>query len=254
MSRIAPERTRRALPRAADSDSPEVARGPGRPKGQTADATKERILDAGESLFAEGGYEGTSIRDIADVAGLQLAAIGYHFGPKEALFDAVVKRRAAIMNARRITSLAAARASKARGKSLLVALIRGYVAPFFEMASGGDQGWRNYATLMGRLANSQRGTDVISRHYDTTARAYIDAFLDAVPGASEQAVVDGFMVMVSAMLAVCAGTGRAERLMDTTQHPTPADATFNDLVNFIEAGFSAMARQSQTAPLRKTKP
>ncbi len=159
----------------------------------------------------------------------------------------------AILNARRMTSLAAVRASNARGKSQLAPLIRSYVAPFFEMASGGDQGWRNYATLMERLANSPRGTDVISRHYDVTARAYIDAFRVAVPGASEQVVVDGFMVMVSAMLAVCAGTGRAERLMDNASGPALADATFDDLVHFMEAGFSAITRQSQTAPLRKAK-
>lgn len=230
-----------------------VARGPGRPKGRTADGTKERILDAGEALFAEGGYDGTSIRDIADGAGVKLAVVGYHFGPKEQLFDAVVRRRASIMSAQRIRSLEAARNSGKRGKALLAALIRGYVAPFFEMASSGDRGWRNYATLMGRLANSPRGTDVIDRHYDITARAYVDAFHSALPDANRQAIVDGFLVMVSAMLAICAGTGRAERLMQKPAGAIAPTITFDDLTAFIVAGFSAIGQALPRQPLRKGK-
>jgi AcrR family transcriptional regulator len=247
-AKSAPAR-RKARP-ATRSDG-DAARGPGRPKGQTADATKERILDAGEALFAEGGYEGTSIRDIADGAGVRLAVVGYHFGPKEQLFDAVVRRRASIMNSRRMRSLEDACRSGKRGKALLGALTRGYVAPFFEMASSGDSGWRNYATLMGRLANSPRGTDVVSRHYDTTARAYIDEFRRALPVANEQAIIDGFMVMVSAMLAICAGTGRAERLMQKPKGAVAPAVIFDDLTAFMVAGFSATGRTSQ--PIRHGK-
>ena len=44
--------------------------------------TQERILAAAEELFAEAGYEGTSIRQIALKAGVPVALISYHFGGK----------------------------------------------------------------------------------------------------------------------------------------------------------------------------
>jgi AcrR family transcriptional regulator len=44
--------------------------------------TKERILDAAERLFAERGFAGTSLRSVTKQAGVNLAAIHYHFGAK----------------------------------------------------------------------------------------------------------------------------------------------------------------------------
>ena len=42
--------------------------------------TRERLLSAGERLFATRGIDAVSVRDITDAAGANLAAINYHFG------------------------------------------------------------------------------------------------------------------------------------------------------------------------------
>ena len=52
--------------------------------------TKERILDAAERLFAREGFHNTSLRAITGEADVNLAAVNYHFGSKEALLDAVI--------------------------------------------------------------------------------------------------------------------------------------------------------------------
>lgn len=54
--------------------------------------TRTHILDAAERLFAERGYRGTSVRAITDNAGVNLAAVGYHFGSKSELLAAVARR------------------------------------------------------------------------------------------------------------------------------------------------------------------
>ncbi|MET0379536.1 MAG: TetR family transcriptional regulator, partial [Spongiibacteraceae bacterium] len=46
---------------------------------QRGDATRDRILDAAEQLFAECGFDGTSMRDISSAAQAELGSIGYHF-------------------------------------------------------------------------------------------------------------------------------------------------------------------------------
>ena len=54
--------------------------------------TVERILDAAQQLFAERGFAETSLRTITARAGVNLAAVNYHFGSKDALIQAVFMR------------------------------------------------------------------------------------------------------------------------------------------------------------------
>lgn len=54
--------------------------------------TVARILDAAEHLFAERGFAETSLRTITARAGVNLAAVNYHFGSKKALIQAVFAR------------------------------------------------------------------------------------------------------------------------------------------------------------------
>ena len=54
--------------------------------------TVERILDAAEVLFAERGFAETSLRTITSAAGVNLAAVNYHFGSKKSLIHAVFVR------------------------------------------------------------------------------------------------------------------------------------------------------------------
>lgn len=54
--------------------------------------TVERILDAAEQLFADRGFAETSLRLITSRAGVNLAAVNYHFGSKKALIQAVFSR------------------------------------------------------------------------------------------------------------------------------------------------------------------
>ncbi|HRP33565.1 MAG TPA: TetR family transcriptional regulator [Agriterribacter sp.] len=51
------------------------------------------ILDVAEQLFSERGFDGTSVRDIAGQAGVNLAMISYYFGSKEKLLVALIAHR-----------------------------------------------------------------------------------------------------------------------------------------------------------------
>ncbi|MXM65357.1 TetR family transcriptional regulator [Streptomyces sp. HUCO-GS316] len=61
-----------------------------RTAGSTAEVTRRRILEAANTLFAERGYAGTSMRDIAEHLGMTSAALYYHFPAKEELLSALV--------------------------------------------------------------------------------------------------------------------------------------------------------------------
>jgi len=67
------------------------------PKGQRA---RTQILATAETLFAERGFHGASMRDLADAAGLPLATLVYHFARKEQLYAAVLSAIAAQLDER----------------------------------------------------------------------------------------------------------------------------------------------------------
>src|SRR5207248_1431431 len=67
--------------------------------------TRTRILDAAEELFMLHGFEGTSMRLLTAKAGVNLAAVNYHFGSKDALIEAVFRRRLDPMNVARVAEL-----------------------------------------------------------------------------------------------------------------------------------------------------
>lgn len=55
---------------------------------------KNKILDAAEKLFVEKGFDGTSVRELAQNAGVNIAMISYYFGAKENLLEAIMERKA----------------------------------------------------------------------------------------------------------------------------------------------------------------
>jgi AcrR family transcriptional regulator len=218
----------------------------GRPTGRDPEQTRIAILDVAEALFSELGYEGTSIRDIANGCNVQAAVIGYHFGSKVELFNAVVGRRAVIINDIRRRTLDAQRSAIKESPLPVDALIHMYVAPLLEATSHGDSGWRNFASLMGRLANSPRGTEMINQHYSEVASLYMNEFRRSLPSVPDGRLIDGFLYMVSAMLFVCADTGRWEA-MAQRGHDGHRDsqAILEDLVPFISGGFKALLKNTK---------
>src|SRR5512140_1906730 len=91
--------------------------------------TRTRILDAAEELFMQHGFEGTSMRLLTGKAGVNLAAVNYHFGSKHALIEAVFRRRLDPMNAARIAELDKLEADCAGRPSTPEAIIRAFLAP-----------------------------------------------------------------------------------------------------------------------------
>src|SRR5713226_85139 len=89
--------------------------------------TRTRILDAAEELFMQHGFEGTSMRLLTTKAGVNLAAVNYHFGSKHALIEAVFRRRLDPMNVARIAELEKLEAEDRANSP--EAIIRAFITP-----------------------------------------------------------------------------------------------------------------------------
>src|SRR5262245_64123957 len=109
--------------------------------------TRTRILDAAEELFMQHGFEGTSMRQLTAKAEVNLAAVNYHFGSKDALIEAVFRRRLDPMNAARIAALDEIEAA---ASPTTEAIIRAFVGPSLRMMEDAKGGGRNFIRLLGR--------------------------------------------------------------------------------------------------------
>ena len=145
--------------------------------------TRTRILDAAEELFMQHGFEGTSMRTLTGKASVNLAAVNYHFGSKDALIEAVFRRRLDPMNAARIAELdrleAAAGASPPEAEAIIRAFLRASLGMIEDTKSGG----RNFTRLLGRAYTepSKPIRALIGQLYAPAMARYKSAFERALP-------------------------------------------------------------------------
>lgn len=114
--------------------------------------TKERLLDAAEGLFADQGFRATSVRAITRAAGANLAAVGYHFGSKEALIEAVIDRRLIPLNRARQAQLDAAieAAAVAHHLPVVTDVLRAFIEPSLRFRAA-EPASRSFIALIGRV-------------------------------------------------------------------------------------------------------
>src|SRR5690349_7711707 len=117
-------------------------------KGVALDATsadtKTRILDAAEQLFMEHGFEATSLRSLTAAAGVNLAAVNYHFGSKEELFQAVLTRRLDPMNQERIELLERVEREAGGKPSTVEKILFAMLIPALRLARDEERGGKNF--------------------------------------------------------------------------------------------------------------
>jgi AcrR family transcriptional regulator len=118
--------------------------------------TKDRLLDTAEVLFSRDGYRGTSLRTLTAEAGVNLAAVNYHFGSKKALLMAVFARRLDHLNRIRMQRLREIdiMAREGQGTPSVQDIMRAFIAPMFLLREAGE-GSRSFTTLIARILNDQ---------------------------------------------------------------------------------------------------
>ncbi|MFZ5496276.1 MAG: TetR/AcrR family transcriptional regulator [Verrucomicrobiota bacterium] len=115
--------------------------------------TKERILFFAESLFAEHGYTGVSLRQITTAAKVNLASVNYHYYDKERLYREILRRRMAQINRERVALLTEAQVRAGEAPPPLPAIFDALARPLFlPSAEAGPVAPR----LLGRLLSERQ--------------------------------------------------------------------------------------------------
>lgn len=136
----------------------------------TVATTRERLLAAAERLLAADGYDAVSVRSICAEAGVNPAAVHYHFGSKQALVAALLEERLGPLWA---SGLAAATADHGSVRAVVEAVI----APFVGLA----------ADPMGRVHLRLLAQFVLGRHAGEWRQPWfrMDSWVALLPGVGE---------------------------------------------------------------------
>jgi len=135
------------------------------------DSTKARILDAAAQLFAREGFKGTTTRDIADRAGVNIAQVHYHWGSKEELWNAVLFSVIAQGFERSVALLAESGDEMPKSPESLRKVIRG----LFDFMADNPNGALLLQQGRERGSESEAARDFASRLLDAYAQFIDDA-------------------------------------------------------------------------------
>ena len=178
--------------------------------------TRERILDAGERLFMAHGYEGTSMRQITGEAGVNLAAVNYHFGSKESLMQEVFRRRLDWLNEERMRVLNEMEA-EAIGKALKPSqIVDGFFGTLLRMAGDENRGGMVFLRLLGRTLTepSEFIRAFLAHEYQAVMDRYKEALFKALPEVPKAEIVWRFHFMLGATSYAIAGTDALRLVTD----------------------------------------
>lgn len=205
---------------------------------------KTRILDAAEQLFAEHGYDGVTLRQIATLAKVDVALTNYHFGSKNGLFRAVFERRAVVLNDVRSQALDACLAKAAPNPPELEAVIEAYLRPLGDIQSAADDGWRHYLSLVAWVNSSTEwGNQLMTEYFNPFVQRFIEVLRTVLPDADEQAIFWGYQFMSGALTLTFADTRRMDRLSAGAASSAEASIGYDHMVPFVAAGFRRICAQ-----------
>ena len=215
---------------------------------QSARDRRRSILLAAEKLFALRGYDAVSIRQIAEEADVPLALVGYYFGPKQALFQAIFAAWSHTFE-ERLAALHAASVKPLRAGRLKL-ILHAFVDPVLKMRASAEGEF--YALLVARelLLHRPETEQVLHDHFDPMAHAFINALTDALPGAKRVDVAWCYQFALGALVNHMSDV-RVERLSNGQARANdPAAQTM--LLRFIEGGIRAALRPRVSRAKQRT--
>jgi len=203
-------------------------------------STKNKILDAAESLFADKGFNGTSLREITSLADVNLAAVNYHFGSKKELIKAVMSR---YMNelAPRLESSLSAICNQTEPANLLE-VFSAFSDPLLSLNVFKENGTSNFLQLLGRGYTDSQGflRWFLTTQYPGVISNFVSAVQRAYP---ELTAEDIFWRLHFTMGTVVFTMSSTEALMDIAQSDFNQQLDISEVIKkvipFVAAGVGA---------------
>jgi len=205
-----------------------------------AEATRRRLLDAAETLFAEQGFTNTPVRDVTNAAGSNLASVNYHFGGKDNLYVAVWQRMLADMRRTRLAAIDdVMRQADPQLDQLVRALAVSLVQPMIDSPRRGERMMQLYTREMSqpRLPEGMFVREMV----EPVAARVADSLTRLMPGLDRQQAVLCLFSLAGQLLHLL----QMKRLFGEGPLPEELtldiDAAVDHIVRFTVAGIRDIA-------------
>jgi AcrR family transcriptional regulator len=200
--------------------------------------TKDKILDAAERLFAEHGLAATSLRAVIKHAGVNTAAVHYHFGSREGLVEAVLVRRATPVNKERLRLLDEVEARSKGGSLPLESILEAFVAPVVRAKAGCSRTRGVFRQLLGRAITEAEPEhrDMMHRIFGEVIERFTAAFARALPGLPVEELYWRMHFMVGAMALGIAVRNIHPASKDPRDDRLDSELLLRRLVDFLSGG------------------
>jgi AcrR family transcriptional regulator len=199
--------------------------------------TRARLLDTAERLFGEQGFDATSLRQIIAEAGVNLAAIHYHFGSKQELLDALVMRKAGPVNEERLAMLERAEAEAGAQGPSLKQVLEAFFSPMVRVADQHVQ----FTRLMGRIYAEGQLLPVVHRNFQPVIARFVLALRRALPELPDAEFHWRIHFMIGAMAHTLCGK---PEFTQATNSEAGFPERIGHLIRFLIGGFRAPASQA----------
>jgi AcrR family transcriptional regulator len=199
--------------------------------------TKEQIISVAERLFAERGFAGTTLRNVIGEADVNLAAVHYHFGSKEELFRAVVKRFARPIAEQELALL---KQLQAGGRVPTVeAILTAALKPCLEFVAQDREFLLVHTQFMGRCwAEPEPLKSIVEGEFAASMEAFLDALQRVLPEQSRSQLAWKFNLVIAALIRVQSEAGQPLALLQSTD-PESVQVAIEQLVKFLSPGMRA---------------
>jgi AcrR family transcriptional regulator len=207
--------------------------------------TKDRIIKAAEQLFADAGIAATSVRQITARAGVNLAAVNYHFGSRDALIETVFARRLEPLNQARLERLDELERG-GTGKPLpLPVIIRAFIEPVLRVARDPELGGPLFIRLIGQsyTETSARFEKFFTGQYREVLDRFATALGKTLPQLQREELYWRLHFMIGAT-AYTVADAQLLRLIAGSDRTQDVECTLMRLEPFLIAGFEAPASAS----------
>ena len=204
--------------------------------------TKKRILDAAEKLFAQQGFYATSLRMLTKEAGVNLAAVNYHFGSKEELIKAVIGRRMLPLNKMRLERLqnikdsASVEGRPPDIKEILLA----FIEPTFEFRKSG-KGAQDFISMISRAFSDPRDTvrKLFLNMVGPVFQLLFELLCEALPSLPKNIVYWRLNFMIGAMAHAMSMSQMCQLIPDGLVLKVDSVSLAEQFVNFVANGLEA---------------
>ena len=219
----------------------------GKARATRTSPVRKRLMAAAERLFADRCWEAVSVRSIVAAAGVNLAALNYHFGSKQQLLREIFVTRAKPIVQERMRHIEEIR--KRGGTPCLEDILEAFLRPALGIDAQRSGG--RFVKLRARLgaAPDAISRKILSDTFDESSRAFLTEIKRALPEIPAADLEWRFHFLFGTMFYTMANVGRIESLTGGRCDTSDVELALQHLIPFLAAGFRsapiAITRQQE---------